>query len=142
MGNAGIFNDGTHACQYVTVTAGEDVVLGNVLAFKQSGESGADNKAFKCPTGGNTYEFPCGIALENASANNPVRMAVSGICKVLPESTAASNYGYVIVASVTTAGTALQAATTPASAVHFREIGHWVTDGATGAANYAVIHFN
>jgi hypothetical protein len=48
-----------------------------------------------------------------------------------------------LTTSATTAWTVVQAATAPAAATHFKEVGHWAESGSgAGALARAVIHFN
>jgi len=61
----------------------------------------------------------------------------------LPEAGVTATLGYVLYTSATTAGTVAQAATVPAAATHFKEVGHWAESGSdAGALARAVIHFN
>lgn len=142
MGNYGIWNDGTHSCRYITGVAGETLAAGDIVTVKQSTESGAEGKYFKCPISGNTWDKPHGVALEAASADAAVRIAVSGIAKVKPEPSTASNLGYILVVSDGTSGTAKEYSGSMPDSIHFAELGHWTQDGAAGALNYAVLHFN
>jgi hypothetical protein len=74
--------------------------------------------------------MPMGVAYAAATAGNPVWVWVSGICQVLPEAGVTATLGYIITTSATTAGTIVQAATAPAAATHFKEIGHFAESGS------------
>lgn len=136
---AGITKEGGF---WVRMVAGEALYRGEVVASIQ-GAGGADGKVWKCPTSGNENDMPLGVVYADASANAEVWIVTSGIAYVLPTSGVTATRGYVITASTTTAGRVDQAATVPAAATHFKEVGHWIDTGSgNGALTRAIVHFN
>lgn len=136
---AGITKEGGF---WVRMVAGEALYRGEVVASIQ-GAGGADGKVWKCPTSGNENDMPLGVVYADASANAEVWIVTSGIAYVLPLAAVTATRGYVITASTTTAGRVDQAATVPAAATHFKEVGHFIDTGSgNGALTRAIVHFN
>lgn len=136
---AGITKEGGF---WVRMVAGEALYRGEVVASIQ-GAGGADGKVWKCPTSGNENDMPLGVVYADASANAEVWIITSGIAYVLPTSGVTATRGYVLTASTTTAGRVDQAATVPAAATHFKEVGHFIDTGSgNGALTRAIVHFN
>lgn len=124
----------------VKLTAGENLNAGEVVSLIQGGTNGT---VLKTPISGNENDMPMGVVYASALLNAEVIVVVSGIAKVLPTAGVTAARGYILIASTTTAGRADQAATAPAAATHFKEIGHWIDTGSgNGVMTRAIIHFN
>lgn len=95
-------------------------------------------------TKGASHSTPIGVALTAASGDAQefwLAMPRSKV-QVLPQEDVTPAVGNVIVTSTTTAGTAIQYSTVPASD-HWDEIGHWAETGSgAGALTLAYIHAN
>lgn len=126
---------------YVAVTAQETLYRGEVVSVIQ-GAGGSDRQVKKTPTSGNENDMPIGVVYANVAAGSTAYIVTSGIAYVLPTAAVAPVRGYVITASTTTAGRVDQAATVPAAATHFKEVGHYIESASAGVAARAVIHFN
>lgn len=127
-------------CLCINVTANEAISKGNVCCYLQGG---TNNRLVKVPTSGNENDMPVGVAYTSAAgAGSTFWMAVSGIVQVLPETGVTPTLGYILYTSASVAGTAAQAATTPAALTHFKEIGHWTESAALNTICKAIIHFN
>jgi hypothetical protein len=124
----------------IAAIAGTTIAKWNVLSYIQGG---TNLQVSPTPISGNENDMPMGVAYAAATAGNPVWVWVSGICQVLPEAGVTATLGYIITTSATTAGTIVQAATAPAAATHFKEIGHFAESGSWAwALALATIHFN
>lgn len=124
------------------MTAGENLAAGEVVSVLQA-PSGADNTVHKTPISGNSNDMPMGVVYAAATTGNDVWIVVSGACDVLPLAAVTAARGYIITASTTTAGRVDQAATAPAAATHFKEVGHFIATGSgAGVKTRAIVHFN
>lgn len=142
MGTAGlmqIHDDGVESYIAIKFTAQSNCSKGNVVCFDQS-----NNQRVKpVPTGGNEHDMPIGVAVEDITAGNAGWIAIIGLVYVLPDAAVTTIQGYVLTTSTTTAGLVAQAATVPAAATHFDEVGHWYEAGSgAGKMARAIIHFN
>ena len=138
-----LFYDDEIGCMGIAilVTADEAIGKGSVCSVIQGGTA---NRVKKTPISGNENDMPIGVALTAAAgAGSTFWMCTNGLVQVLPDTGITAAQGYVITASSTTAGMVAQAATAPAAATHFKEVGHWATTGTSnGALTLAYIHFN
>lgn len=123
------------------VIADEAISVGHVCAIIQGGTA---NRVKRCPTSGNENDMPVGVAYSAAgAAGDPFWMVVSGRVGVLPDTGVTAAQGYILTTSATTAGLIAQAATAPAAATHFKEIGHFINTGSgAGVITDAIVHFN
>lgn len=130
----------TERGQCILMTADEALSKGNVCSFIQGGTS---NRVKKTPVSGNENDMAVGVAITSAAgAGSTLWMAVSGIVQVLPETGTTPTLGYVITTSGSVAGTVTQSASAPATATHFKEVGHWCETVAINTICKAIIHFN
>lgn len=126
----------------IKAVAGEALVKGEIVSSIQ-GVGGADGKLFKTPVSGNENDMPLGVVYANADADADVWVITSGIAEVLPQAGDTAARGYVLTASTAAAGRVAQAATAPAAATHFKEVGHWIDTGSgAGVITRAMVHFN
>ena len=142
MGTAGlmrIYDDGTESYIAIKFTAQSNCVKGEVVCFDQA----HNQRIIPVPTAGNSHDMPIGVATETIDAGRSGWVAIIGLVYVLPDAGVTAVQGYVITTSTTTAGYVAQAATVPAAAVHFDEVGHWFEAGSgAGKMARAIIHFN
>ena len=130
---AGITTDGGF---YTTLIAGEALSRGHVVAVSST----TNGQVVKNPIDG---DMPVGVVFQDVASGAPVKIVTSGTAYVLPDTGITAARGNVIYSSSTAAGLAQQAASVPADATHFKEIGHFVETGtANGALAKAIIHFN
>ena len=133
------FDNGTEAYIALKFTAQTNCARGEVVCFDQAN----NQRVIPVPTGGNSHDMPIGVAAEQIAAGSAGWVAIMGLVYVLPDAAITAAVGYVMTTSTTTAGLVAQAATIPAAAVHFDEVGHWYENGAgNGVMARAVIHFN
>ena len=126
----------------VRMTAGENLTKGNIVASSRS----ADNTALKAglTDGTANRDMPIGIVLHNAAIGKSVLVIVSGKADVLNDGQHNVVCGDLAITSDTTSGTALVSTNpeVPATANHWREVGHAI-ESRTGAGLFkAIIHFN
>ena len=121
---------------YIQVVAGETLTRGQVVMMSAT----TDGRVVKNAIDG---DMPIGVVYADAASAAAVKIVVSGIAYVLPDTGITAARGNVIYSSSTAAGLVQQASSVPVAATHFREIGHWLDTGSgNGAICRAVIHFN
>jgi hypothetical protein len=123
------------------LVADEAIAVGHTVCFIQGGTA---NRVKKTPISGNENDMPIGVAYSASNAaGDSIWVVVSGRVGVLPDTGVTAAQGYVITTSATTAGLVAQAATAPAAATHFKEVGHFCTTGSgAGVITDAIVHFN
>lgn len=121
---------------YTLLVAGEALSRGHVVGVSST----TNGQVVKNPIDG---DMPVGVVFQDVASGAPVKIVTSGTAYVLPDTGITAARGNVIYSSSTAAGLAQQAASVPADATHFKEIGHFVETGtANGALAKAIIHFN
>lgn len=129
----GITDEGGH---YILVVAGEALSRGHVVMMSTT----TDGRVVKNAIDG---DMPIGVVYADAASGAAVKVVTSGIAYVLPDAAITAARGNVLYSSSTAAGLAQQSSSVPATATHFKEIGHWLDTGSgNGILTRAAIHFN
>lgn len=125
----------------ILLKAGEDLVKGNIVRASRV----VDGQVLKCGlTDGNAgRDQPIGVCFENQLSGAWIKIVTNGIAQVLLDGTRAGTTGDLIITSASVSGAVLTAAEAevPATANHWREVGH-LTDTKPSGLAWAVIHFN
>lgn len=126
------------------------------IAIKLTNKTGANSVkgtvVYVDPAVDNAFEInpidgdmPIGVVYESGIADgSECWVVVSGIAEVLLVNTVASTRSYVAYSSASVAGRIDIAASVPAAATHFREIGHTLESkvGGTNVLCKCILHFN
>jgi len=125
----------------IMLRAGENLVKGNIVCCSRIKDGHVVKAGLTDGVAGR--DQPIGVCFENSISGAWIKIVTNGIAQVLLDGTRAGTTGDLIITSPTISGAVLTGAEpeVPATANHWREVGHLSDTKASGLA-WAVIHFN
>jgi len=126
----------------IIMIAGEDLIKGNIVRASRSTDGYVLKTGLNDGTDGR--DQPIGISYETVLSGSSLKIIISGKAQIFNDGVQNVTTGDFIATSATVPGQALcsQVPEVPATANHFREVGHAISSRIGAGLFWGVIHFN